>query len=104
MKEETPKVLLVGLVPLGIIVVAKLLMALKHPLMLIDAGCSAILFVGLYLGQKWAYYLTIVFVALGTFLGVSKNINTGLIIFLVNCVVLVPALMSKEHFFEKSIH
>ncbi len=69
------------------------------PAMVIDAALSAVLWVGLYRGCRWAYVLTIVFVALGTILGLSRGLAAGLSVLVVDCLVLVPVLMCKDWFF-----
>lgn len=101
--ENVPGVLWVALISLALMVLGKFLAAFKFgPLILVDAGGSAVLLVGLYLRHKWAYILTIVFVALGTILAFSKGPNQGLAVAVLDCLVLVPVLICTESFFGKA--
>ncbi|MEJ2705699.1 MAG: hypothetical protein P8Z79_24950, partial [Sedimentisphaerales bacterium] len=101
-EKEVPGLLWIALISLSVMVVLKVLFVFTvGPAILIDAAWSGALLVGLYLGHKWAYVLTIVFVAIGTVSGLSKGIGNGLTILLLDCLVLVPVLMCKEYFFPK---
>ncbi|HUT30595.1 MAG TPA: hypothetical protein VMX13_12445 [Sedimentisphaerales bacterium] len=98
-----PGVLWIGLVSLGIMVLFKLAAVFSvGPRILVDAGISAALLVGLYLGHKWAYILTIVFVVLGTVFALSKGAGYGLLVLVLDCLVLVPVVLSTEYFFFKN--
>jgi hypothetical protein len=102
-EKEIPGTLWIALISLSVMVVLKVLFVFKvGPAILIDAALSGALLVGLYLGQKWAYVLTIVFVAIGTVSGLSKNIGNGLTILLLDCLVLVPVLVCTKFFFPKT--
>jgi hypothetical protein len=97
-----PPVLWIALVSLALMVFGKVLFAFKvGPIILIDAALSAVLLAGLYLGHTWAYFLTIAGVILGTILACSKGISNGLAILLIDCLVLVPVLLSRDYFFTK---
>jgi hypothetical protein len=101
-EKEIPGPLWIALISLSVMVVLKVLFVFKvGPAILIDAAWSGALLVGLYLGHKWAYVLTIVFVAIGTVSGLSKSIGNGLTILALDCLVLVPVLMCTEYFFPK---
>jgi hypothetical protein len=101
-EKEIPGPLWIALISLSVMVVMKVLFVFKvGPAILVDAALSGALLVGLYLGHKWAYVLTIVFVTIGTVSGLSKGIGNGLTILLLDCLVLVPVLMCKEYFFPK---
>jgi hypothetical protein len=82
-------------------ILAKVTVGLRlGPMIVIDAVLSAILWIGLYQGRRWAYVLTIVFVALGTLLASSRaGLAAGFGVFLVDCLVLVPVLICKDWFF-----
>lgn len=98
-----PPVLWIALVSLALMVFGKVLFMFKvGPVILIDAALSAVLLVGLYLGHTWAYVLTIGGVILGTILACSKGIDHGLITLIIDCLVLVPVLLSRDYFFSKS--
>lgn len=97
-----PPVLWITLVSLALMVFGKVMFVFKvGPIILIDAALSAVLLVGLYLGHRWAYILTIVFVAFGTVSGLSESVTNGLTILALDCLVLVPVLMCTEFFFPK---
>jgi hypothetical protein len=101
-EKKIPGPLWIALISLSVMVVLKVLFAfMVGPAILIDAAWSGALLVGLYLGHKWAYILTIVFVAIGTVSGLSKGIGNGLIILVLDCLVLVPVLICTEYFFPK---
>ncbi len=98
-----PPVLWIALISLAVMVFGKVLLVFKvGPIILIDAALSTVLLVGLYLGYTWAYVLTIGAVILGTILACSKGIDRGLITLIIDCLVLVPVLLSRDYFFAKS--
>ena len=102
MERQIPGPLWIALISLSVMVALKVLFVFKAgPVILIDAALSAALLAGLYLGHKWAYLLTIVFVAFGTVSGLSKSSTHGLTILALDCLVLVPVLMCTEYFFPK---
>jgi hypothetical protein len=102
MEKKIPGPLWIALISLSVMVVLKVLFAfMVGPAILIDATWSGALLVGLYFGHKWAYILTIVFVAIGTVSGLSKGIGSGLTILVLDCLVLVPVLVCTEYFFPK---
>lgn len=104
-QRDIPPVLWIALVSLAVMILIKLLLVFKFgPLVLIDAALSTALLVGLYLGQKWAYILTIVFVVLGTLLALSKSPGAGLGVFIINCLVLIPVVICTDFYFPKSPH
>jgi hypothetical protein len=101
-EKKIPGPLWIALISGSVMVVLKVLFVFKvGPAILIDAGLTGALLVGLYLGHKWAYVLTIVFVAIGTVSGLSKGIGSGLTILVLDCLVLVPVVMCTEYFFPK---
>ena len=101
-RKQIPGVLWIGLVSLGIMVLLKLVAVVSvGPRILIDAGLSAALLVGLCLGHKWAYILTIVLVVLGTVCALSKGAGYGLLVLILDCLVLVPVVLSTDYFFFK---
>jgi len=102
-EREIPGVLWIALVSLGLMVVGKLFFVSHFGgLILVDAVLSGGLLIGLYLGHRWAYILTIVFVALGTIGAFSKGFQQGLTVLVLDCLVLVPVLMCREYFFGGS--
>ena len=101
--RKIPNLLWIALVSLAFMVFIKIAYASKTgPLILIDAVISAILLVGIYLGHKWAYIATIIFVLLGTLSGFAKNPMYSLQIFCIDSLVLVPVLFCTNYFFPKS--
>ena len=100
-RKVIPGVLWIALISLGLMVFGKVAFALVgHPIILIDAALSGALLVGLYLGHKWAYVLTIIFVAIGTARGFSKSISFGLAVIVLGCLVLVPILLCTGYYFR----
>jgi hypothetical protein len=101
--RSIPPILWIALISLALMVFGKVLFVfMVGPIILIDAALSAVLLVGLYLGHIWAYVLTIGAVILGTILACSKGIDHGLITLIIDCLVLVPVLLSRDYFFAKS--
>ena len=99
--KKIPNLLWIALVSLAAMVLIKIAYASKAgPLILIDASLSAILLIGLYLGHKWAYVTTIIFVFIGTLSGFAKNPSYGLEIFCIDSLVLIPVLFCTKYFFQ----
>lgn len=102
MKKSIPGPLWIATVSLALMVLGKVLSAFKvGPAVLIDAVLSGVLLVGIVLGQKWAYVLTIVFTVLGTIGGFGKGIQAGIGVLILDCLVLLPVLLCTAHFFPK---
>lgn len=100
MKRTIPGPLWIAIVSLGLMVFGKICFAFKlGPLILVDAAVSGLLLLGIILGHKWAYFLAIVFTALGTIKGLGKGIPNGMIILMADCLVLVPVLLCTNYFF-----
>jgi hypothetical protein len=101
MKKTIPGPLWIAIVSLALMVIGKVGFAFKlGPLILVDAALSGLLLFGIILGHRWAYFLAIVFTALGTIKGLSKGIAPGMMIFLVDSLVLVPVLLCRNYFFS----
>ena len=104
MNRRIPGVLWVALITLGVATIGKLL-AIVHfgPAVLIDVAVCVVLLVGLYRGHKWAYVLTIfiVFAKLVVTLMMGA-VGGALAVFLFDCLVLVPVLMSKRYFWGRT--
>jgi hypothetical protein len=101
-RENIPPVLWIGLISLALMVIGKVLFAFSlGPRLLLDAVLSGALLVGLYLGHRWAYVLTIVFTALGTIVTLTKGVEHGLAVLLGDCLVLVPVILSTDYFFPR---
>ena len=87
-RKQIPGVLWIGLVSLGIMVLLKLVAVVSvGPRILIDAGLSAALLV--------------VLVVLGTVFALSKGAAYGLLVLILDCLVLVPVVLSTDYFFFK---
>ncbi len=103
MSKSIPGPLWIAIVSLGLMVLGKVGFALTtNPVILIDALLSGILLVGIILGHKWAYVLTLVFTVLGTIVGLAKGVESGIGILVIDCLVLVPVLICTSYFFPKS--
>jgi hypothetical protein len=101
--RKVPGVLWIALISLALMVLMKLAYISKTgPVVLVDAALSAALLVGLYLGHKWAYILTIIFVLLGTISALTKGFGQGIVVLLIDCLVLVPVLLCTNYFFPKT--
>jgi len=103
-KRNIPPVLWIALASLGVMIVAKIVLVGKvGPIILVDAALSAALLAGLYLGHKWAYILTMVFVVIGAVLAFLLGVQHGITILVLDCLVLVPVLICTSYFFPKSL-
>ena len=101
-KRNIPNLLWIALVSLALMILLKIAYISKTgPLMLLDAALSAVLLVGIYLGHKWAYIATILFVLIGTLAGFAKNPTYGLQIFCIDSLVFIPVLFCTNYFFPK---
>ena len=102
-RPSIPHVLWVGLACLAFMIVSKIITAFTAgPAVLVDAATSAALLWGLYSGQKWAYILTYVFVALGIVVAGQQGIEAAFMILLFDSLVLVPVILSHNYFFPKT--
>jgi len=102
--EERPAILWVGLCVLGLIVIIQILSGLVNGnvSLLVSAAMSAILWFGLYLGHRWAFVLTIVFVLLGVVVAFMRDPNLGMLTLVFDGFVLVPVLMSRAYFWGRA--
>lgn len=104
MERQIPGPLWIAIISLGMMVFGKVIAAMiVSPLILIDAVLSGILLFGLIKGQRWAYVLTFIGVVIGTILGLSQSVQSGLIVLMLDCLVLVPVLLCTDYFFPKDI-
>ena len=102
MKKSIPGPLWVAIVSCGLMILGKIASIGKiGPIILVDAALTALLLFGLIRGHKWAYVLTIVFVVLGTLLGFRKGAQTGMVILVFDCLVLIPVLICTKYFFPE---
>jgi len=100
MEKRVPDVLWIAIVSLVLMICAKVVFLYRvGPVILIDAALSVVLLFGIVRGQRWAYVLTIVFVALGTLTTLSKGVSQAAAVLLLDCLVLVPVLLCREYFF-----
>jgi hypothetical protein len=101
MKKNIPGPLWIAIITLAVISLLTLLSVLQgNPLVpMVSAICNVALLVGLVLGHKWAYVLTIVFCVLGIVVGFGKGVGNGLMVLFGNGLVLVPILLCTSYFF-----
>ena len=96
-----PGVLWIAIFTLGIITILTLFSGLARGsvAVLLAAVCNLGLLLGLVLGHKWAYVLTIVFAVAGVAVAFGKSAAQGLVVLIGNAVVVVPVLLSTRYFF-----
>lgn len=101
MRRDIPGVLWIAIVALAVITVLTLLSLPKSRSLvpLVAAGCNVGLLVGLVMGQKWAYVLTVVFSVVGVAVAFGKGASHGLAVLVGNGLVLLPVLFSTRFFF-----
>ena len=103
MNRPIPGPMWLAIISLSLMIMGKLLAVFKvGPLILIDAALSAILLWGLIKRQKWAYFLTVVFVVFGTVMTLRKGAASGLAVFFLDGLVLVPVLICTKWFFPEN--
>ncbi len=101
---RVPRVLMFGLSALGVIVAILFVRGLLSGdlMLLINAVGSCVLLVGLRIGNKAAYVITIVAVVGGVIWdAATKGLGFGVAGLVVNSLVLVPVLLSTSYFFPK---
>ena len=57
---------------------------------------NGVLIAGLVYGQKWAYILVLVFSVLGVAVSLSKGIEQGLVVLVVNAIIVIPMIISTS--------
>lgn len=99
-KRSIPNVLWVALIALGVMVALQLLASLRlGPLVLVGAVLSGLLLWGLYRGHRWAYVVTVVLVPVKLIAAVmTGKASFGLLVFVIDCLVLVPVLLSTHYY------
>jgi len=92
------------LIFLGIATVGKVVAATQlGPGLLLDAALCALLLVGLYLGHRWAYVVTVVVVPAKLIVAVVLgSAGGGLLTFIFDCLVLIPVLASTRYFWGRT--
>ena len=99
--RSVPTVLWIGLVSLAVMVVLQLAMGLMgRESLLLAAVLGGILLVGLYHGHRWAYVVTVIIVFAKLLVGSSGT--NPLVTLLIDCLVLVPVLMSSKYFWTRT--
>ena len=101
MERPIPAILWVAVISLGIMILVKVIAAVSNPAILIDAVLSGILLYGIFKGYRWAFILTFVAVVLGTAYAMNQSVKSGMTVLVINCLVLVPVMMSKSYFFPE---
>ncbi len=103
MKQEIPALLWLAIISLGLMVLGKIGFVFKvGPVILVDALLSGALLVGIIYGHKWAFVLTIIGAVFGIITGFIKGAEIGIVILILDCLVLIPVLMSRSYFFPDS--
>lgn len=102
MKNTIPGLLWIAIISLGLMVVGKVGFAFTvGPLILVDAALTGVLLLGIIMGHRWAYILTLVLSVIGTISGLSKGLPSGIAVLVLDCLVLVPVLLCTSYFFPK---
>ena len=105
--DKIPVILWFALVTLAVMTAAKTLryilgsgVAWQYDVALVSAILSGALFLGIYFGQAWAYWLTFVFMVAGIVirLGLDQSWKSQVIAFLVDLLVLIPVLICRDYF------
>ncbi len=101
MKRDIPGVLWISVAALALISVLTLFAMLRNgsPALLAAVICNIVILIGLVMGKKWAYALTVAFSALGVIVAFSKGAGSGLSVLAGNALVVVPMVLCTSFFF-----
>ncbi len=101
MKRDIPGVLWISIAALALFSLLTLFGMLRNgSLALLGAvTCNIVILIGLVMGKKWAYALTLVFSVLGAIAAFAKGPTSGLSVLAGNALVVVPVLLSTSFFF-----
>ncbi len=102
-KRPIPNVLWIALIALGVMVALQLLASLRvGPSVLLVAVLSGLLLWGLYRGHRWAYVVTVVLIPVNLVVAVvTGRAGYGIMIFMIECLVWVPVLLSTRYYWGR---
>ena len=101
MRRRRPAVLWVALVALGLISLGQIGAGFQRApaIFLVSAVLNVALLIGLYLGHRWAYVLTLLFCVAGAVSGFVTKPSSGLLILAINgLLVAMPVILSSAYF------
>ncbi len=100
MRKNIPHILWFGIFSAGMMIGLKIAASIIiSPWIVLGAVLTALILYGIVRGNKWAYYLIIITCITGT---INRGFMLGAeigIFNLLDCLVLVPVLMSRDYFF-----
>jgi len=103
--EKIPCILWIALAALALITAGRALWYLRGVLRtgrddvaLLEAILGGTLFVGLFYGRRWAYWLTFVFVLVEVLIGFHWHFHGAMQALLTDLLVLVPVLICRDYF------
>jgi hypothetical protein len=102
MKRKIPGLLWISIVALILYALLTLVAVNKseRPLLLIVSAVSnVIILIGLVLGHKWAYILTILISVVGIGVVFRKSFSSGVITLILNGLVIIPMILCTQYFF-----
>jgi hypothetical protein len=102
-QQQVPGILWVALIVLAIAALGKLASLPRYgPLVFVDIAICVALMIGIYYGHRWAFVLTVVVVpAKLLFSMMTGSLRAAVVVFLIDCLVMVPVLMSKNYFWGR---
>ncbi len=91
----------ISIVTLGIISLVQLLVVVRtgSSLLLLGVVANVVLLIGLMLGHKWAYILTLVVSLLGVGGAFTRSMGQGVVVLIGNGLVVIPMIVSTSFFF-----
>ncbi|MBN1344444.1 MAG: hypothetical protein JXQ73_17275 [Phycisphaerae bacterium] len=104
-RGNVPGALWVAIVALSVMALMQVYVGIARgaPVVFVGAAIDAVLVVGLYLGQKWAYILALVFITLGVVVTwAMKGLGPASAQLAFQCLVLVPVLVCTRYFFPST--
>jgi len=101
-KKSIPTILWVAIISMGAFACLHLIISFSKPIQLIAFIVNVVLLVGLYLGKKWAFVVTIIVSLASPLALISQDVGISFVVLILNSLVLIPILLTTRYFFPKS--
>ncbi|MBN1348557.1 hypothetical protein JXJ21_04045 [candidate division KSB1 bacterium] len=100
--KKIPAVLWIAIIGMCVFACLHLIVSFSKPVQIIAFIVNSILLIGIYMGKKWAYVVTIIAALFAPLVLLSQDSELSLVILTLNLIVLIPLLLSTRYFFPKS--
>jgi len=102
-EKSIPTVLWVAIISMVFFACLHLVVSFSKPIQLIAFFANFALLIGLYLGKKWAYVVTIIASLIAPVALISQDTGLSFVLLVINSLVLIPVLLATRYFFPKSV-